>query len=162
MAMKLTALTAISPIDGRYADKTWDLRAICSEFGLIHYRLVVEIRWLQQLAAEADITDVPTLSDDANELLEQLIRGFDMNESQHVKSIEVETNHDVKAVEYYLKQQVKNHPELYALGKLIQFGCTSEDINNLAYAQMLRDARADNVLPSHDRVLSEVAALAQQ
>src|SRR5699024_10467068 len=94
MAMKLTALTAISPIDGRYADKTWDLRTICSEFGLMHYRLVVEIRWLQQLAAEPSIKDVPQLSDDANAFLDQLISGFDMNEGQRVKSIEDETNHD--------------------------------------------------------------------
>lgn len=162
MAMKLTALSAISPIDGRYADKTWDLRTICSEYGLIHYRLVVEIRWLQQLALEPAVTDIPVLSDQANEFLDQLIADFDINEGQHVKSIEDKTNHDVKAVEYYLRQKIKNHDELAAYSEFIHFGCTSEDINNLAYAQMLRDARADNVLPSIDRVLAETTALAQR
>lgn len=162
MAMKLTALSAISPIDGRYADKTWDLRAICSEYGLIHYRLVVEIRWLQRLAAEPEIVDVPTLSDEASAFLDQLIANFDINEGQRVKSIEDETNHDVKAVEYYLKQKIKNIEELEGLSEFVHFGCTSEDINNLAYAQMLRDARADNILPGMDRLLVEITALAQR
>src|SRR5699024_2060659 len=152
----------ISPIDGRYADKTWDLRSICSEYGLIHYRLVVEIRWLQQLAAEPEIQDLPSLSDEANAFLDQLITDFDINEGQKVKSIEDKTNHDVKAVEYYLKQKIKNHPELDELSEFIHYGCTSEDINNLAYAHMLRDARADNLLPSIDRLLVEITALAQR
>lgn len=162
MAMTLTALTAISPIDGRYADKTWDLRAICSEYGLIHYRLVVEIRWLQALASEPDITDVPALSDEANAYLEQLIKDFDINEGQRVKGIEDKTNHDVKAVEYYLRQKIKNNDELAEFSEFIHFGCTSEDINNLAYAQMLRDARVDNILPSVDGLIAELTHLAQQ
>jgi len=162
MAMKLTALTAISPIDGRYADKTWDLRAICSEYGLMHYRLVVEIRWLQALAREPDITDVPALSDAANAYLEQLIQNFDINEGQHVKGIEDNTNHDVKAVEYYLRQKIKNHVELADYSEFIHFGCTSEDINNLAYAQMLRDARSDNILPAIDGLIAELNQLARQ
>ncbi len=160
MAMQLTALSAISPIDGRYADKTWDLREICSEYGLIHYRLVVEIRWLQALAREPDVVDVPALSDGANAFLEQLIADFDTNEGQRVKGIEDETNHDVKAVEYYLRQKIKNHTELAAINEFIHFGCTSEDINNLAYAQMLRDARAQNVLPAVDGLIAELKAMA--
>lgn len=160
MAMKLTALSAISPIDGRYADKTWDLREICSEYGLIHYRLVVEIRWLQTLAREPEIADVPALSDAANAYLEEIISGFDINEGQRVKAIEDETNHDVKAVEYYLRTKIKNNDELSGLSEFIHFGCTSEDINNLAHAQMLRDARADNVLPNIDRLLEELEHLA--
>jgi len=161
MAMKLTALSAISPIDGRYADKTWDLREICSEFGLIHYRLVVEVRWLQALAAEPEVTDVPPLSADATAYLEQLIADFDVNEGQRVKAIEDETNHDVKAVEYYLRQKIRNSEELAPYSEFIHFGCTSEDINNLAYAQMLRDARTDNILPSIDRLLAELGTLAR-
>src|SRR5699024_6510243 len=161
MAMKLTALSAISPIDGRYADKTWDLREICSEFGLIHYRLVVEVRWLQALAGEPEVTDVPPLSADATAYLEQLIADFDVNEGQRVKAIEDETNHDVKAVEYYLRQKIRNSEELAPYSEFIHFGCTSEDINNLAYAQMLRDARTDNILPSIDRLLAEPGPLAR-
>ncbi|HLQ85609.1 MAG TPA: adenylosuccinate lyase [Salinisphaeraceae bacterium] len=162
MAMKLTALSAISPIDGRYADKTWDLRTICSEYGLIHYRLVVEIRWLQALARESALADVPTLSAEADAFLEQLITDFDVTEGQRVKGIEDETNHDVKAVEYYLKQKIKNSDELIELSEFIHFGCTSEDINNLAYAQMLRDARSENILPNIDRLLAEITHLAEQ
>src|SRR5699024_8732330 len=135
---------------------------ICSEYGLIHYRLVVEIRWLQQLAAEPAVVDVPPLSEDANAFLDQLIADFDINEGQRVKSIEDETNHDVKAVEYYLKQKLKNVDNLDNLTEFVHFCCTSEDINNLAYAQMLRDARADNILPAIDRLLAAISALAQQ
>src|SRR5699024_9346141 len=158
----LTALSAISPIDGRYADKTWDLRSICSEYGLIHYRLVVEIRWLQRLAAEPDIGDVPELSDESNAFLEQLIADFDINEGQRVKSIEDKTNHGVKAVDYYLEQKIKNHPKLDASIEFIHCGGSSEDINKLAFARMLRDARADNPLPSLVRLLAATTALAQR
>lgn len=162
MAMKLTALSAISPIDGRYAHKTWGLRRIFSEYGLIRYRLVVEIRWLQALANDPDMTDAPKLSDEADAFLEALITGFDINEGQRIKAIEDETNHDVKAVEYYLRNKTRNNSELSGLSEFIHFGCTSEDINNLAYAQMLRDARADNMLPQLDRLHDEIARLARQ
>ena len=141
MAMQLTALSAISPIDGRYADKTWDLRSICSEYGLIRYRLIVEVRWLQALAAEPEVGDIEPFSAEATEFLDSLVNEFDINEGQQVKSIEDTTNHDVKAVEYYLRNKIKNVEEIAHVNEFIHFGCTSEDINNLAYAQMLRDAR---------------------
>ncbi|MFC3105504.1 adenylosuccinate lyase [Salinisphaera aquimarina] len=158
--MQLTALSAISPIDGRYASKTWQLRSICSEYGLIRYRLIVEIRWLQALAAEADIPEVAPLSEPASAFLEQLIADFDINEGQQVKAIEDTTNHDVKAVEYYLRNKIKNFEELAHISEFIHFACTSEDINNLAYAQMLRDARDDNLLPAIDRVIDAISGLA--
>lgn len=161
MAMKLTALSAISPIDGRYADKTWDLRDICSEYGLIRYRLIVEIRWLQALAAEPQVGDIAPLSDEANQYLEDLIANFDISEGQRVKSIEDTTNHDVKAVEYYLRDKIKNVAELAEVNEFIHFGCTSEDINNLAYAQMLRDARDQILLPAVDRVIDAIATIAR-
>lgn len=162
MAMQLTALSAISPIDGRYADKTWDLRSICSEYGLIRYRLIVEIRWLQALAVEDAIGDVGPLSDSANAFLDQLITGFDVNEGQQVKTIEDTTNHDVKAIEYYLRNKIKNFEEIAHINEFIHFACTSEDINNLAYAQMLRDARDDNLLPAIDGVIDAIARLAAE
>ncbi len=160
MAMQLTALSAISPIDGRYANKTWELRSICSEYGLIRYRLIVEIRWLQALAVEDAIGDVGPLSDSANAFLDQLITDFDINEGQQVKAIEDTTNHDVKAVEYYLRNKIKNFEEIAHINEFIHFACTSEDINNLAYAQMLRDARDDNLLPAIDRVIEAIGQLA--
>lgn len=160
MAMQLTALSAISPIDGRYANKTWELRSICSEYGLIRYRLIVEIRWLQALAVEDSIGDVGPLSDSANAFLDQLIADFDINEGQQVKAIEDTTNHDVKAVEYYLRNKIKNFEEIAHINEFIHFACTSEDINNLAYAQMLRDARDDNLLPAVDRVIEAIGQLA--
>ena len=138
--MKLTSLSALSPIDGRYADKTWDLREIFSEYGLIRYRVIVEIRWLQALAAHPDIAEVPTLSDDDNAKLEHIIERFRIDEAQRVKTIEQTTNHDVKAVEYYLKDCFKSNG-LSAISEFLHFACTSEDINNLSHALMLHDAR---------------------
>ncbi|MES1944398.1 adenylosuccinate lyase [Salinisphaera sp. PC39] len=158
--MQLTALSAISPIDGRYADKTWDLREICSEYGLIRYRLMVEIRWLQALAAEPAVPEVPALSADASATLDALIEEFGTSEGQRVKAIEDTTNHDVKAVEYYLKEKIRNNEELAAVSEFIHFGCTSEDINNLAYALMLRDARRRNILPAVDAILEAIQGLA--
>jgi len=161
MAMQLTALSAISPIDGRYADKTWDLREICSEYGLIRYRLIVEVKWLQALAAEPQIGDIAPFSDDANTFLDSLIADFDINEGQQVKSIEDTTNHDVKAVEYYLRNKIKGVDEIAHVNEFIHFACTSEDINNLAYAQMLHDARKDNLLPAIDGLIDAIGTLAE-
>ena len=160
--MKLTALSAISPIDGRYADKTWDLREICSEFGLIRYRLIVEVRWLQVLAANPAIAEVAPLSAQASEDLEALISNFSMREGQRVKAIEDTTNHDVKAVEYYLREKIKKNEEIANLSEFIHFACTSEDINKLAYAQMLHDARERNLLPAFDQIADAIAELAQR
>lgn len=159
--MNLTSLSAISPIDGRYAVKTVALREIFSEFGLMRYRVLAEIRWLQALAAHSGIAEVPTLSGSAQERLEKVFEQFDVQEAQRVKTIEETTNHDVKAVEYYLKEKVAAHPELAAIKEFLHFACTSEDVNNLAHALMLRDARAKVLLPQLDRLIHSLDALAQ-
>jgi adenylosuccinate lyase len=158
--MQLTALSAISPIDGRYADKTWDLREICSEYGLIRYRLIVEVRWLQALSRQDAVPEVAPLSEEAAALLDALIENFGTAEGERVKAIEDTTNHDVKAVEYYFKEKIKNNEELSAVSEFIHFGCTSEDINNLAYALMLSDARSRNILPAVDDIVEAIAELA--
>ena len=158
--MNLNSLTAISPIDGRYAEKTYSLRHHFSEYGLIRYRLIVEVRWLIALSEQPGIPEVPALSDDARARLQAVIDGFDVEQAQRVKRIEETTNHDVKAVEYYLKEKIGAHDELAAVKEFIHFACTSEDINNLAYALMLRDARDEVLLPAMDKAIGTLAALA--
>lgn len=160
--MHLTSLSAISPIDGRYAEKTVELRAIFSEYGLMRYRVIAEIRWLQALAAHAGIPEVPTLSAAADAKLEAIISGFNLEEAQWIKTKEQTTNHDVKAVEYYLKDKVAGHAELASVTEFIHFACTSEDMNNLAHALMLRDARAQVLLPAIDKTIAAIATLARQ
>lgn len=160
MTLPLNALTAISPMDGRYGRKTEALRAVTSEYALIRYRLLVEIEWLRTLAAEPGVTDLAELSSDAHERLDAIANGFDVNQAERVKALEAETNHDVKAVEYYLREQVADHAELSTAAEFIHFAATSEDINNLAYAQMLADARRDHVLPRIDEVLNAIRHLA--
>lgn len=134
-------LTAISPIDGRYANKVDALRPIFSEYGLIRYRVEVEVRWLQALAAEAKIVEVPALSTEAIDVLNGIVSNFSEADAQAVKDIEKTTNHDVKAVEYFLKAKIKDNAELHAVNEFIHFACTSEDINNLSYALMLKEGR---------------------
>ncbi|MGD8690809.1 MAG: adenylosuccinate lyase, partial [Gammaproteobacteria bacterium] len=158
--MDLQALTALSPIDGRYGEKTASLRPIFSEFGLIRFRTLVEIRWLQALADEPGIPEVPALSAGAREILEALAEDFDENDAARVKAIEATTNHDVKAVEYFLKERVAGHAELAGISEFFHFACTSEDINNLAYALMLSHARDDVLLPHLDRVIGMISELA--
>lgn len=160
--MHLTSLSAISPIDGRYAEKTVDLRAIFSEYGLMRYRVIAEIRWLQALAAHAGIPEVPALSAAANARLEAIIGGFNLDEAQWIKAKEQTTNHDVKAVEYYLKDKVQGHPELAAVTEFIHFACTSEDMNNLAHALMLKEAREKVLLPAIDKTIAAIGTLARQ
>jgi len=160
--MHLDSLTAISPIDGRYAAKTESLRGIFSEYGLIYHRLIVEIRWLQTLSRTADIDEVPEFSEAANTMLESIIENFDPSEAQRIKEIERTTNHDVKAVEYYLKQQVAQNPELDAVSEFIHFACTSEDINNLSYALMLRSGRDQILMPRANEALDKITRLAHQ
>jgi len=138
--MDLNELTAISPVDGRYASKTKELRSIFSEFGLIKYRVIVEVRWLQALSACEKIKEVPALSPAANELLEGILSNFSAADAARVKEIEATTNHDVKAVEYFLKEKIAENEELNAISEFIHFACTSEDINNLSYALMLQEA----------------------
>ena len=159
--MQLSELTAISPIDGRYGGKTADLRVIFSEYGLIRHRMLVEIRWLQMLAAAADIEEVPALSGHANHILDNLIERFSAEDAQRVKNIERTTNHDVKAVEYFLKEKTAGNAELEHIGEFIHFACTSEDINNLAYALMLKEARTQCLLPAMDHIIDAITALAK-
>ncbi|WKJ89325.1 adenylosuccinate lyase [Methylomonas montana] len=152
-------LTAISPIDGRYASKVDALRPIFSEYGLIRYRVEVEVRWLQALAAEAKIVEVPALSADAIEVLDSIVSNFSKADAQAVKDIEKTTNHDVKAVEYFLKAKIKDNTELHAVNEFIHFACTSEDINNLSYALMLKEGR-DLMLAEIDASIDAIKKLA--
>jgi len=157
--MELTELTAISPIDGRYGSKTTDLRPIFSEYGLIRHRVMVEVRWLQMLAREPGIAEVPTFSEHANNLLNHIVEKFNIEDAQRVKNIERTTNHDVKAVEYFLKEKIQGNAELEAVSEFIHFACTSEDINNLAYALMLKEARTQVVLPALDQLVDAIAGM---
>ncbi|MDX2417185.1 MAG: adenylosuccinate lyase [Xanthomonadales bacterium] len=145
--MQLSSLTAVSSVDGRYAGRTAGLREIFSEYGLIRYRVIVEIRWFQALAASADFPQVPPLSETANTFLDGLIDDFSLEAAQRVKTIEATTNHDVKAIEYYLKECFAKQDELASLAEFLHFACTSEDINNLSYALMMQDARERILLP---------------
>jgi adenylosuccinate lyase len=158
--MELSALTAVSPIDGRYGSKTSELRAIFSEFGLTKYRVEVEVRWLQKLAATAEIIEVPAFSDEANAVLNGIVANFNEEHAARVKEIERTTNHDVKAVEYFLKEQVAANAELHAINEFIHFACTSEDINNLSHALMLRAGIADVFNPYAQQLLDAIKAQA--
>jgi adenylosuccinate lyase len=160
--MERTHLTAISPIDGRYAGKTEALQPIVSEYGLIRHRVLVEIEWLKALAAENAIAEVPPLSDAAARALTQIGTAFDEADAERVKAIERTTNHDVKAVEYFIKTAMAEHPELAAMTEFVHFACTSEDINNLAYALMLRRARNDVLLPATDQIIRRLTDLAAE
>ena len=160
--MELSALTAVSPIDGRYADKIADLRPIFSEYGLIRYRVRVEIDWLKALARDPAIPEVPPLSPHALHILDELLENFSVVDAQRVKHIERTTNHDVKAVEYLLKERIAGYTELESVGEFIHFACTSEDINNLAYALMLHEARTQVLLPVLDEIIEIITNLARQ
>jgi len=158
--MDLNSLSAVSPIDGRYGSKTANLRPIFSEFGLIHHRVLVEIRWLQMLAGNSDIKEVPPLSEPANSLLDSIVDNFSVEDAEAVKTIERTTNHDVKAVEYFLKDKIKDNEELMAINEFIHFACTSEDINNLSHALMLNTARSNVILPQLREVIDGITSLA--
>jgi len=158
--MQLSSLTAVSPVDGRYGSKTASLRTIFSEYGLIRFRVQVEVRWLQCLAAHPQIPEIGPFSDGANALLNRLVDDFQLEHAQRIKDIERTTNHDVKAVEYLLKEQVESLPELKAVNEFIHFACTSEDINNLSHALMLRAGRDEVMLPLMQRIADEIRALA--
>ncbi|MFM2482672.1 adenylosuccinate lyase [Celerinatantimonas sp. YJH-8] len=160
--MELSALTAISPIDGRYGDKTIELRSLCSEFGLIKYRVTVEVRWLQKLSTHPNIVEVPVFSDHANQFLEDIISSFSEQDAARVKMIERTTNHDVKAIEYFLKEKVADQPEIAAVSEFIHFACTSEDINNLSYGLMLKEARDHVLLPYLNQLHDAIVELAHK
>jgi adenylosuccinate lyase len=159
--MQLTPLTALSPTDGRYADRLLSLRPIFSEFGLIRRRLWVEARWLEALSAAPDIVEVPALSPTALNVLTALDQHFSESDALAVKSIERTTNHDVKAVEYFLKQKLEADPELRQIKEFVHFALTSEDVNNLSYALMLSDARSRVLLPQIDHLLLSLKHLSQ-
>ena len=158
--MQLEPLTAISPIDGRYAAKTEPLRAIFSEYGLIRHRVTVEVRWLQALSQNSQIAEIPAFSSAANSALDDIVTRFDPVQAGRIKEIEKTTNHDVKAVEYFLKEQVAGNPELNAVSEFIHFACTSEDINHLSHALMLKAAREQVLLPRVSEILALITALA--
>jgi|TARA_B110000977_G_C11050535_1_gene482125 adenylosuccinate lyase len=139
--MTFDNLTSISPIDGRYSDKTSPLKAIFSEFGLIKYRLLVEVRWLEAMSNNPHIPEVPTFSPQSNAALLAIAKNFSLDDAKAIKKIERTTNHDVKAVEYFLKEKISSIPELQKVSEFIHFACTSEDINNLSHALMLENGR---------------------
>ncbi|MBF0136671.1 MAG: adenylosuccinate lyase [Magnetococcus sp. DMHC-1] len=159
--MDLNALTALSPLDGRYGSKVANLRKIFSEFGLIRLRVLVELRWLEALAAEANIPEIPPFSKKTREMLVAISTDFSEPDAQRVKEIEATTNHDVKAVEYFLKERFKGTP-VAPFAEFLHFACTSEDINNLAHGLMLQEARQEVLLPMMDRVIRGIADLARQ
>ncbi|WP_314878688.1 adenylosuccinate lyase [Haemophilus parahaemolyticus] len=160
--MELNALTALSPIDGRYQDKAAALRPIFSEFGLLKYRVTVEVRWLQKLAAHTQIQEVPALSAEASNYLDSIVANFSIEDANRIKTIERTTNHDVKAVEYFLKEKCEALPELYKINEFIHFACTSEDINNTSHALMLKTAREEVLLPEWKKVIDAVVELAER
>jgi adenylosuccinate lyase len=159
--MDLSELTSVSPIDGRYAAKTADLREIFSEYGLIRRRVEVEVRWLQLLANESGISEVSPLSLEARAVLDGLVANFSLADAERAKEIERTTNHDVKAVEYLIKERIGANPELDAIKEFVHFACTSEDINNLAHAMMLRDGR-EFLTDQMADVVSAIDGLAKQ
>ncbi|WP_370217158.1 adenylosuccinate lyase [Thalassolituus sp.] len=159
--MELSALTAISPLDGRYGSKTASLRAVFSEFGLIRARVEVEIRWLQRLAEHEAITEVPAFSADTNAQLDAIVANFSEADAQRVKDIEATTNHDVKAVEYFITEKFADNEELKAVNEFVHFACTSEDINNLSHGLMLKEGR-DTILPMMQQIADEIRKLAHE
>ena len=160
--MELSSLTAVSPVDGRYGRATTDLRLIFSEYGLIRHRVLVEVRWLQMLANNPDIAEVPAFSEHANNLLNKLVEQFNEEGAQRIKTIERTTNHDVKAVEYYIKEKIAGNSELEAVSEFIHFACTSEDINNLSHALMLNESRTQSLLPKMDEIIDALTLLSHE
>ncbi|WP_371195245.1 adenylosuccinate lyase [Glaciecola sp. SC05] len=160
--MDLSSLTALSPVDGRYGEKTKALRASFSEFGLIKSRIEVEVRWLQALANHPEITEVPAFSQQANALLNAIVSEFSLADAARIKEIERTTNHDVKAVEYFLKEKIEDNQEINKIAEFIHFACTSEDINNLSHALMLKQGLEEVVLPQTKQLIGAIAELAKR
>jgi adenylosuccinate lyase len=160
--MKVPTLRAISPTDGRYAEKVAGLRDLFSEFGLIRFRVLVEVRWLQCLADEPGIGELAPLSNVMKDVLNRIVDDFSLDDAERVKAIEAKTNHDVKAVEYFIRERLGDGPETPSLKDFLHFGCTSEDINNLAYALMLRTARSDVLLPQMRELRAKLHAMSRQ
>lgn len=158
---QLFALTALSPLDGRYGSKTTDLRPIFSEFGLIRARVEVEIRWLQRLAEHAEIKEVKPFSAETTALLNDIVTNFSEEDALRVKAIEATTNHDVKAVEYFIKEKIAGNAELMAINEFVHFACTSEDINNLSHGLMLKAGR-EAIVPVMQKIADEIRKLAHE
>ncbi len=155
-ALPLTPLTALSPLDGRYQSKVAPLRALFSEWALIRYRVQVEIEWLKALAAEPTLAEVPPFSAATIATLDALVTNFSETDGERVKAIEATTNHDVKAVEYFLKEKLTGNAEIVKVAEFIHFACTSEDINNLCHALMLKGARDTVMLPALDSIIARL------
>ena len=160
--MKVSTLRALSPTDGRYAARVESLRDIFSEYGLIRYRVLVEVRWLQCLADENGIAELPPLSSVMKDVLNGIVDDFSLDDAERIKAIEATTNHDVKAVEYFIRERIGDGPETTALKDFLHFACTSEDINNLAYALMLRAARTDVLIPQMRSLSSTLKTMAER
>src|SRR5690625_846313 len=155
MSEPLDPLYAISPVDGRYASRCDALRQITSEYGLIRNRIRVEVAWLEALSNHPDIKEVPLLSEEAAWILRCIATRVDLTAAQRVKEIERTTNHDVKAVEYYIEERLTENEELATISEFVHFACTSEDINNLSYSLMLAEAR-EELLPVMERIISHL------
>ncbi|UCH47264.1 MAG: adenylosuccinate lyase [Betaproteobacteria bacterium] len=160
--MALSPLTALSPLDGRYWRKVAALSDYFSEFGLIRLRVRVEIEWLKAISAAPSLTEIKPLSADSVSDLDQLARNFSVEDAESVKAIEVRTNHDVKAIEYWLREKLTANPEAAGITQFVHFACTSEDINNLCHATMLRDSRGNVMLPVIDSLIDRLRALARE
>lgn len=160
--MKVSTLRALSPVDGRYADKVNALRDIFSEYGLMKYRVLVEVRWLQCLADDDQITELAPLSSVMKDVLNHIVDDFSLDDAERIKKIEAKTNHDVKAVEYFIRDRLGDGPETATLKDFLHFGCTSEDINNLAYALMLRAGRNDVLIPQMREIRTKLKTMAKE
>ncbi len=160
--MELSELTAISPVDGRYGSKTAAFRDLFSEYGLIRHRVLVEVRWFQALASHSEITEVPELDSQAQSVLNRIVDDFSLTDAKRIKTIERTTNHDVKAVEYFLKEKIQGNASLDACNEFIHFACTSEDINNLSHGLMLKAGRDNVLLPAMDEVIDVLTKQSQQ
>ncbi|XP_022995458.1 uncharacterized protein LOC111490986 [Cucurbita maxima] len=158
---ELSSLVALSPLDGRYWGKVKDLAPYLSEYGLIFYRVLVEIKWLLKLSQIPEIVEVPRFSEDASAFLQGLIDNFCEDDALEIKSIEKVTNHDVKAVEYFLKQRCQSHPEISKVLEFFHFSCTSEDINNLAHGLMLKESLENVLLPFMDKLTNAISTIAK-
>ena len=156
------SLFALSPLDGRYAAKTASLRPVFSEYGLIRYRVLIEVRWLAALSDLTEIPEVPKFSAESRAQLERIVSEFSAEDARRVKEIEATTNHDVKAVEYFLKEKTRAYPDIAVVSEFFHFACTSEDINNLAYGMMLRAGRDEILLPMMDRLIRAIEDLAHR
>ena len=151
--MELSALTAISPVDGRYQNKTDVLRPIFSEYGLFRFRVLVEIEWLKKLSKNPNIKEIESFSASSISLLDNIKNNFSIDDAKQIKKIEKTTNHDMKAVEYFIREKIQSDPKLKNVSQFIHFACTSEDINNLSYALMLKDARENILLPKLQKLI---------